>query len=110
MFKVWSTGLSTLPPLPRMFGSDPPEVVGAITTGLGASTSAAGLLIFAPDSELRTTIGAAAGLAVAADSMSGDDVRAEGLGDLLADVLLPEALLSDDLFSKFAQSRASLSH
>src|SRR4030081_3403573 len=103
MFRVWSTGLGTLPPLPRMFGSDPPEVVGAITTGLGASTSAAGSLIFAPDSGLRTTIGAAAaGLAVAADSMSRNAVRAEGLGDLLADVLLPEVLLSDDWLSKFA--------
>ena len=94
MFKVWSTGLGTLPPLPRMFGSDPPEVVGAISTGLGAGTSGTGLLSFAPDAELRTTIGAAAGLAVAADSMWGDDVRAEGLGDLLTDVLLPEVLLS----------------
>src|SRR6202035_5744520 len=102
MFKVWSTGLGTLPPLPRMFGSDPPEVVGAISTGPGAGTSAAGLLSFAPDAELCTTIGAAAGLAVVADSMSGDDVRAEGLGDLLADVLLPEVLLSDDFSSKFA--------
>ena len=34
--------------------------------------------------------------------MSGDDVRAEDLGDLLADVLLPEDLLSEDLLSKFA--------
>src|SRR5258707_7395790 len=102
MFKVWSTGLGTLPPSPRMFGSDPPEVVGAISTGLGAGTSAAGLLSFAADAELRTTIGAAAGLAVAADSMSGDDVRAEDLGDLLADVLLPEVLLSDDFLSKLA--------
>ena len=102
MFKVWSTGLGTLPPLPRMFGSDPPDVVGAISTGLGAGTSGAGFLSVASDAELRTTIGAAAGLAVAADSMSGDDVRAEGLGDLLADVLLPELLLSDDLLSKFA--------
>jgi hypothetical protein len=65
-------------------------------------TSAAGLLSFAPDAELRTTIGAAAGLAVAADSMSGDDVRAEDLRDLLAGVLLPEVLLWDDLLSKFA--------
>jgi hypothetical protein len=103
MFKVWSTGLGTLPPLPKMFGSDPPEVVGAITTGLGAGTSAAGSLIFASGSELRTTMGAAAGLAVATDSMSGDEVSAEGLGDLLGgDVLLPEVLLSDDLWSKFA--------
>ncbi len=103
MFKVWSTGLGPLPPLPRMFGSDPPEVVGAISTGLGAGTSAAGLLSFAPDAELCTRIGAAAaGFAVAADSMSGDDVRAEDLGDLLADVLLPEVLLWDDLLSKFA--------
>src|SRR6202049_1272813 len=102
MFKVWSTGWGALPPLPRMFGSDPPEVVGAISTALGAGTSAASFLSFAPDAELRTTIGAAAGLAVAADSMSGDDVRAEGLGDLLADVLLPEVLLPDDLLSKFA--------
>src|SRR5882762_8949309 len=102
MFKVWSTGLDTLSPLPRMFGSDPPEVVGAISTGPGAGTSAAGLLSFALDVGLRTTIGAAAGLTVAADSMSGDEVRAEDLGDLLADVLLPEVLLSDDLLSKFA--------
>src|SRR6266446_5730538 len=101
MFKVWSTGLGTLPPLPRMFGSDPSEVVDAISTGLGAGTSAAGWLSFAPDAELRTTIGAAAGLAVAADSMSGDDFSAEDLGDLLADVLLSEVLLSD-LLSKFA--------
>ena len=103
MFKVWSTGLGTLPPLPRMLGSDPPEVVvGEISTGPGAGTSATGLLSFAPDAELRTTIGASAGLAVAADSMSGDDVRAEDSGDLLADVLLPEDLLSEDLLSKFA--------
>jgi len=102
MFKVWSTGLGTLPPLPKMFGSDPPEVVGSITTGLGAGTSAAGSLIFASGSELRTTRGAAAGLGVATDSMSGDEVSAGGLGDLLADVLLPEVLLSDDLWSKFA--------
>src|ERR1700674_5625477 len=102
MFKVWSTGLGALPPLPSMFGSDPPEVVGTISTGPGAGTSAAGLLSFAADAELRTTIGAAAGLAVAADSMSGDDARAEGLGALLADVLLLEVLLSDDLLSKLA--------
>src|ERR1700738_979045 len=102
MFKVWSTGLGALPPLPRMFGSDAPEVVGAISTGPGAGTSAAGLLSFAPDAELRTTIGAIAGLAVAADSMSGDDVRAEDLGDLLADALLLEVLPLDDLLSKVA--------
>ena len=92
MFKVWSTGLGTLPPSPRMFGSDPPEVVGDISTGPGAGTSAAGLLSFAPDAELRTTIGAAAGSAVAADSMSGGDVRGEDLGDLLADAYETKAL------------------
>src|SRR5260370_12744915 len=102
MFKVWSTGLGTWAAVPRMFGSDQHEVVAAITTGLGAGTSAAGSLIFAAGCELGSTIGAAAGLAVAPDSMSGDDVSAGGLGDLLADVLLPEVLLSDALWSKFA--------
>jgi len=101
MFKVWSTGWCTLPPLPRMFGSDSPEVVDAISTGLGAGTSAAGWLSSLRMRNCATTIGAAAGLAVAADSMSGDDFSAEDLGDLLADVLLPEVLLSD-LLSKFA--------
>src|SRR6267143_143762 len=81
MFKVWSTGLGALPVLPRMFGRDPPELLGAISTGLGAGTSAAaGLLSFTPDAELLTMIGAAAGFAAAADSIAGANVRGEDLG------------------------------
>src|SRR4030088_405396 len=92
MFKVWSTGLGALAELPRMFGSDPPELLGAISTALGAGTSAAGLLSFTADAELRTTMGAGADFAAATDSISGEDAGAKDFGDLVADVLLPEVL------------------
>jgi len=78
--------------------------VGAISTALGAGTSAAGLLSFTADAEFRTQ-SAAAGFARAADSITGEDVRTR-LGRLARDVLLPEilspmVLLSEDFLSKF---------